>query len=109
MHEQVTPQSLQNRLSACWRGCGLAVLLLAMQAAQGATPSAAYCWPDAGNLIVSPLQNVQPRFLCPLGPDGALISVTPTDIAHKGARITATVPIDNGSQAGLFIERRPQH
>ena len=80
-----------------------------MQAAQAATPSAAYCWPDEGNLIVPPMQNVQPRFLCPLGPDGALVSVTPADIARKGARITATVPIDNGSQAGLFIERRPHH
>jgi hypothetical protein len=85
------------------------MLVLAMQAAQGATPSAGYCWPDEGNLIVPPMQNVQPRFLCPLGPDGALISVTPTDIARKGARITATVPIDNGSQAGLFIESRPRH
>ena len=109
MHGQVTRRSLQNRLLGRWWGYGLAVLMLAMQAAQGATPSAAYCWPDEGNLIVPPMQNVQPRFLCPLGPDGALISVTPADIARKGARITATVPLDNGSQAGFFIESRPRH
>lgn len=36
---------------------------------------------------------------------GALIPVTPEQIARKGARITATIPIDNGARAGLFIVR----
>jgi len=85
----------------------LAVLLLAAgHVAWASLPEAGYCWPDGGNLIFPPLRDGQPRFLCPLGVDGALVSLSPQEMMRKGAHIVATVRIDNGAKAGVFFERR---